>query len=192
MELSGKRGYYITGASGVGKTTIFTRIVGEVKALGCTVGGICAPEVRERGVRVGFKIVDIDGGEWGWLARVGGSGNLRIGKYVVVEEDAVRVGVRALEKALKTRDIVAVDEIGPMELMVPRLRDSIISALESGKLLLAVVHRDLKRRDPEVYRLVAGSGVTVEVTFDNRGFLLSRAGEVALKIARSAGCGQRG
>jgi nucleoside-triphosphatase len=107
------------------------------------------------GVRVGFMIVDLDSGARGWLARVGDFRGPRVGKYVVVVDDVLRVGVPALERALAGSNVIAIDEIGPMELAVPRLRSSIIKCIESGKLYLAVVHRGLRDRDPEVYRLLS-------------------------------------
>jgi len=179
---------YLTGAPGVGKSTIFMRVVEELKKLKCRVGGIYAPEVRREGVRVGFLIVDLDTGVRGWLARVGASGGPRIGKYVVVIEDVLRVAVPALERALAEKSVIAIDEIGPMELAVPELRRSIVRCVESGKLYLAVIHRGLRERDPEIYRMLAGRGSIVEVTLENRGRLLASAIEAARRIAGEAGC----
>jgi nucleoside-triphosphatase len=180
------RGFYITGAPGVGKSTVFMKIVDELRKSGCRVGGIYAPEVRVRGVRVGFMIVDLDSGARGWLARVGDYGGPRVGKYVVVVGDVLKVGVSALERALVGSDVIAVDEIGPMELAVPELRSSIIRCIESGKLYLAVVHRGLSGRDPEVYNMISARGSIVEVTLENRGRLLASAVEVARRISHEA------
>lgn len=185
-------GFYLTGAPGVGKSTVFMRIVEELRKIGCSVGGIHAPEVRVGGVRVGFMIVDLHTGARGWLARVGDFKGPRVGKYVVIIDDVLNVGVPALERALTGMDIIAVDEIGPMELAVPMLRSSIIKCIESGKLYLAVVHRGLRDRDPEVYRLLSTRGSIVEVTVENRSVLLASAVDVARRISHEAGCGRRG
>ncbi|MEM1939369.1 MAG: NTPase [Acidilobaceae archaeon] len=180
--------YFITGAPGVGKSTIFMEIVRNLKNLGCIVGGIYAPEVRTRGLREGFQIVDIENNARGWLARVGAPGRLRIGKYTVVVDDVLKVGVPALEKAIKNAHVIAIDEIGPMELLVPQLKESIIKGLTCSKPIVAVIHRKLSSINPEIYDIILSLGPIVEVTIDNRSILLRQAGKVALSIAREAGC----
>lgn len=190
-EPGGIRGFFITGRPGVGKTTIFMRVVEELRRVGCVVGGIYAPEVRAGGRRVGFKVVDLHSGEWGWLARAGLSGpGPRVGRYTVIVEDVLKVGVSALEWAISNAHLVAVDEIGPMELAVPELRASIKASLRDGKLLLAVVHRRLKNSDPDIYGLVSSLGRVIEVNELNRSDILGRAREVALGLSREAKCGR--
>ena len=186
------RGFFITGRPGVGKSTIFSAIVDSLKSRGCTVGGIIAPEVRERGSRVGFKIVDLMTGESSWLAVKGsGAGGPRVGRYIVLEEAGL-LGKRALERAVREAHVVGIDEIGPMELLLPDLRKAILEALGSGKPVVAVVHARLAERDPEVYRLVRGLGPIVWLTDNNRDQVASSREEVASRIASKAGCGEGG
>jgi nucleoside-triphosphatase len=70
-------------------------------------------------------------------------------------------------KAVKECDVIAVDEIGPMELFSEKFRKAVKEAVESGKLMVGVVHwkaRDKiidnvkKRQDTEIFT----------VTFENR------------------------
>lgn len=176
-------GYFLTGSPGVGKSTIAERIADAARRLGCRVGGIAAPEVRgPGGRRQGFLIVDVATGLKGWLARRGLPGTPRVGSYKVIVEDVLRVGVPALERALREADLILVDEIGPMELAVEELRRAIIRVLESEKPVVGVVHRALARRDPVVYRLVARRGPIVEVTLENRERLAGEAGRVAARL----------
>ncbi len=170
----------ITGRPGVGKSTLFSRLVGEIRRLGCRVGGIAAPEARSPGGRrVGFYIVDLASGERAWLAQVGTGRGPRVGRYTVLVDSAERLGVRALRRALEDADVVAIDEVGPMELAAPRLREAILEAARAAKPLLAVVHARLAWRDPAAYRALASNSKIVEVTLENRGLLASRAPELA-------------
>jgi len=184
------RGYFLTGPPGVGKSTIVNRIVEEAERLGCRPGGIKAPEVREGGRRVGFLIVDVATGRQGWLARRGAPGP-RVGSYGVIVEDVLKVGVPALEWAVEHADLVVIDEIGPMELVVPELREAIRRALLSDKPVAGVVHRALRRRDPELYNLARRRGPIVWVSLENRDKLLGEAGDVARRLCAGSG-GERG
>ena len=167
----------------MGKSTIASKIADTARRLGCRVGGISAPEVRgPGGKREGFLIVDVSTGARGWLARRGLPGTPRVGSYKVIVEDVLRVGVPALERALREADLILVDEIGPMELAVDELRRAIMRVLESEKPVVGVVHRALYRRDPEVYKLAAARGPIVEVTPWNRERLAGEAGLVAARL----------
>ncbi len=50
----------LTGRPGCGKTTLIKRVVNE---LAVPAGGFYTEEIRERGERVGFKIITLDGQE---------------------------------------------------------------------------------------------------------------------------------
>jgi len=183
----------ITGRPGVGKSTLFSRIVEELRARGCRVGGFMAPEVRSGGRRVGFKVVALDTGEEGFLARADSrGGGPRIGRYTVVVDDVLRVAVAALERALREGDVIGIDEVGPMELVVEELAAMIKRVLTSGKPYVVVYHRRLPSSHPDLYKLIASGACTVEVTEHNRGLLYSAAGDVAGALAYAAGCGDGG
>lgn len=151
-------------------------------------GGFSAPEVRSGGRRIAFKVVALDTREEGYLARVGSGGGPRIGRYVVVVQDVLRVAVPALRRALESADIVAIDEVGPMELLVPELREAILSAAGSEKPLIAVYHKRLGSSDPEVYSALVSRGCRVEVTEANRDSLRRAAPAIAGALFEAAGC----
>ncbi len=150
---------FISGKPGVGKTTLFLKLVDYLRERGLKVGGIICPEIREGRVRVGFKIIDISTRREGYLAKVQEfCEGPRVGKYCVIVEDAVRIGVVALTNAMSSADVVAIAEIGPMELKVRELRDVINFVLRGSKPLIAVIHRRLYDdyrvrygRDPDTY-----------------------------------------
>jgi len=137
----------ITGRPGVGKSTVFLRVVEGATSRGLKVCGFYCPEVRVRGVRKGFRIISIGLPLEGILAYVCGEmeglSRITVGRYCVKLDDAVAVGVRSLDYALGECDVVAIDEVGPMELKAGELGRRIWDALLSPKPALAVVHRGI-------------------------------------------------
>jgi nucleoside-triphosphatase len=185
------KGLAITGRPGVGKSTLFNEIVSELSKLGCRVGGISAPEVRASGRRLGFLIVDLESGEKGWLAKINYNSPIRVGRYGIVLNDVLRIGVNALKRALDYSDIIGIDEIGPMELKVPELRKAIVEALLSDKVKVVVFHRELYKRDPKVFSLVKELE-RIELTLSNRDLFRRKAPEYARWLANEASCNKGG
>lgn len=168
----------LTGRPGVGKSTVFMKVVEELLSAGCSVYGFYCPEVREGGRRIGFRIVDILSGESGWLALEASRAEKmgyklyrkRIGRYVVIESDAERIGLAALSRGSGGGSILGIDEIGPMELSVDRLRREIIKALESAVGSIVVIHRSLS--DAEITAILRRRGFeVVNITEMNRGYI---------------------
>jgi nucleoside-triphosphatase len=54
--------------------------------------------------------------------------------------DLDSIGANAALEALKNADVVVIDEIGPMELFSQVFRKAVGEALNSSKLVLAVIH----------------------------------------------------
>jgi nucleoside-triphosphatase len=156
----------LTGAPGVGKTTMLTEIVDALKVKGVSVGGMISREVREDNIRVGFEILDLTNGKHGWLAHVNGNGP-QVGKYNVNVDDLDNIGTLAIMQATEKCAVIAIDEIGPMELFSPKFKQAITQALESKKLVLAVVHG--KANDPLVTQVKRRVDAEIFiVTFSNR------------------------
>ena len=141
-----KRVILLTGAPGVGKTTVLIKTAEALKTQGVSVGGMISREARESNTRVGFEITDLTNGKRGWLAHVNQKIGPRIGKYRVNLQDLENIGARAIVEAAEKCAVVAVDEVGPMELFSQRFKQAVRQALDSDKLVLAVVHA--KARDP--------------------------------------------
>lgn len=146
----------ITGRPGVGKSTVFNRVVSRLKDLGLKIYGFYCPEVREGSRRIGFKIIDIHTNDQGWLAismdkaiQMGFNRySKRIGRYFVVYDEAKTIGINALRRIYSDPNgILGIDEIGPMELSIDELRKEIISAIMKSNKALLVVHRNLSDRD---------------------------------------------
>jgi nucleoside-triphosphatase len=130
----------LTGSPSVGKTTVLTKAVSILKEKGYSVGGMISREVRESGVRVGFEILDLGSEKRGWLAHVNQKTGPQVGKYRVNLEDLENIGAQAINNAVENCEVVAIDEVGPMELFSEKFKDATRKALESTKLVIAVVH----------------------------------------------------
>ena len=179
-----KRLLFLTGSPGTGKTSVFLKTIEALKSRGYSVGGMVSREVRTCGSRVGFEILDISSGRKGWLAHVNQKYGPRVGRYHVNLKDLDSVGVEAIRNAVENMDIVAVDEVGPMELYSERFREIVKKAVKSGKLVIGTVHWNVKdklieeikaREDAEIFR----------VTYENRGnlheIIVERAAEFPVK-----------
>jgi nucleoside-triphosphatase len=139
--------YVITGRPGIGKSTLFGKIVEYAKQKGIIVGGISTPEVRDyNGRRIGFKIIDLLSGEETWLARRNCSSPIRVGSYCVLEGASLLIQ-KAFSRALNEAQVIGVDEVGPMELRLPAFKDGLLQLFESEKTLILVVHFRLKDKD---------------------------------------------
>jgi len=165
---------FVTGAPGVGKTTLIQRIHTHYKNKGLRVSGMITREVREGDQRIGFKISDLSSGAEGWLARVGDSVGPRIGKYSVVSEDLEKIGVSALREAAERPDgLVLVDEIGPMEMTSRPFRDALAKLLSHRGIVIATVKYG--SHYPEVERASGtAEGVSMEVSKSNRDEVMQR------------------
>jgi nucleoside-triphosphatase len=130
----------VTGPPGGGKTTLIRRVV-DATAGALAVGGIYTEEIRCRGTRTGFAIVDIATGRRSILARVEPGTGPRVGKYRVSLRGLEEVAIPAIEDASRGADLVVIDEIAPMELKSPRFADTVGALLEGPKSLLFAIHR---------------------------------------------------
>jgi nucleoside-triphosphatase len=157
----------ITGPSGIGKTSILRRTVTELKNRKYDVGGMVCREVREAGMRVGFEIIDLSTGARGWLAHMNQPTGPKIGKYRVNMTDLEVIGVGAVLDAVKKADILAVDEIGPMELSSIAFNDALVKAVESNKPMLGTIHYGLSNSLVNSIKIRDETEI-LKVTYENR------------------------
>jgi nucleoside-triphosphatase len=143
---------------GAGKTTAVIRLADRLRAAGLPLAGFFTEEVRERGVRVGFRIETFEG-DSGVLAHVDLPGPPRVGKYGVDLEAFERLALAALDPPAGGATVI--DELGKMELASKRFRETVTAVLGADVPVVATVHAfrhpftdQLKRRsDVEVVRL---------------------------------------
>jgi nucleoside-triphosphatase len=125
----------LTGRPGCGKTTLIKRIV---RDLAMPAGGFYTEEIRERHRRVGFKLITLDGKE-AVFADVNFKTSDRVGKYGLDLAKLETVGVSAVHKAVQARQLIVIDEIGPMEIRSAIFRNVISETFESGVPILATI-----------------------------------------------------
>jgi nucleoside-triphosphatase len=157
----------ITGRPGSGKTTLIKRIVDELPQ---RCGGFYTEEIREHGIRVGFKVVALDDDQ-AVFAHVDFATSERLGKYRLDLSALEAVGVKAIRDAVRARRLVVIDEIGPMEIRSAVFRDAVSHALDSSVSVLGTIFArslpftDVIKRRPDV--------TIFEVRPDNRKKLVS-------------------
>ena len=130
-----KQVYLLTGKPGTGKTSLIKQAVA---GMGSKAGGFYTEEIRSEGVRLGFRLVTLDG-QSAILAHVNIHSPYRVSKYGVDIDNLDRVGVSALLKAAQQCDLVVVDEIGKMELFSANFREAILQIINSGKRVLGTI-----------------------------------------------------
>jgi nucleoside-triphosphatase len=157
----------LTGSPSVGKTTVLTKTASALKEHNVTLGGMFSREVREGTIRVGFEIIDIISLKRGWQAHINQQKGPQVGKYRVNIGNLESVGVLAINDAAETCDVVAIDEIEPMELFSTKFKEAVQKALAGKKLIVAVV--DWKAQDRAVLETKnRADAETFTVTFENR------------------------
>jgi len=157
----------LTGRPGCGKTTLIKCVVNK---LARPSGGFYTEEVREHGARVGFKIVTLDGKE-ALLAHVNFKTPQRLGKYGLDLSALEHIAIEAIRAAVRARQLIVIDEIGPMEIRSAIFRDVVNEALNSGAPILATI---TARSFPFTDAIKKRTDVTmIEVRPNNREQLVS-------------------
>ena len=150
----------LTGAPGVGKTTIVMDVAQKLKARGVRVGGVVSREVRTNNVRIGFEFIDLATNDRDILASITGNGP-RVGKYYV-NLSGCRFAAERLINAL-TSEVIICDEIGPMELKSKELVDVVKNLLNTGKKVIVVMHQKLEHPLADEFRKKSSSLISINL-----------------------------
>ncbi len=166
LPLHGRKNVLLHGLPGSGKTTLVERLVQKIPY---PKRGFYTREVRERGRRVGFKIVTLDGKE-AWLAKRG-KGYPQVGKYRVYVESFERLAVPTIQE-VNPDEMMVIDEIGKMELFSKSFQEAVLKVLDSPVPVLATVGYGLI---PFVEKLFERKdAIFAEVTPESRDYLVDR------------------
>lgn len=112
---------------------------------GLNAGGIYCPEIRSSGTREGFRIIDIMTDESRVLAHINEDDGPKVSKYRVNVPNVDYISKSAISRALEEADLLVIDEIAPMETHSDEFKQQVERSLNSGKPLLAVIHKRSKR-----------------------------------------------
>jgi nucleoside-triphosphatase len=157
----------ITGLPGVGKTTLIKGILHEIRRSLNPIG-FYTEEIREKGIRTGFSLINVTG-EKSILAAENIPSRFRVGKYGVdlVNFEKFIGNIPFRDPASR---IIIIDEIGKMECFSKLFTDLVMELLSSNKLVIATVAlkgtgliAQVKRR-PDIE--------LIEITTNNRNHLL--------------------
>ncbi len=175
--------WLITGEPGIGKTTCLSRAIDTIKSGSFTVGGVISREVKVRGERTAFEMIDLKTGESDVLASKSLDAGPKLGRYRVNLRYLAEGGVKALISSFETSDLTVIDEIGPMEMFSPEFRRAVVRVVDSGRPVVGVIHKRLK--DPLLIKLRSAECVRLlEVTLENRDALPVQLANEVMELLR--------
>jgi len=125
----------ISGPPASGKSTLFAEAIKNKSA-----GGIHTPEIRRDGERWGFKVIDVKTGKEAIFASIEIKPAV-VSKYGIDIEAFEKVAIPAIELALESADIVAIDEIGNMEMHSEKFKQLVEQALDAKKVIATISFR---------------------------------------------------
>ncbi len=156
----------LTGAPGIGKTTLVKRLAAQLA--GRSIAGFYTEEMRANR-RVGFKLIGL-AGESGVIAQVDFASPYRVGRYGV---DVAAIDRLSESNLTLDSQIYLIDEIGKMECLSSVFVHRVEQLLGLGKTIVATV---AKQGSGFIDQVKRWSGATLwEVTCGNRDELVERA-----------------
>lgn len=151
----------LTGPPGCGKTTVIRKVV-EKRPFRMT--GFFTGEIRKKGKRIGFMIETLTD-QRALLAHRDFKGPHRIGPYGVSLENIDIVAVASIQSP-DPSTIIIIDEIGKMECLSERFRNTVSHLLASDFLILGTIPL---RGEPFIKRIEERKDVAlIEVNQENR------------------------
>ncbi|MCS7250026.1 MAG: NTPase [candidate division WOR-3 bacterium] len=180
MKILNKSIFLITGKPGIGKTTLIKKLISFFNLK--NICGFYTEEIRERNVRVGFKIITFYNGE-GILAHINFFSPYKISKYYVDIQNFEKLVIPELSLA-KEKKIVFIDEIGKMELFSEKFKEKVIEIFNLNKIIIATI--PISKID-FIESLKSLPKVKVyEITFENRNQMLEILKEEIDKFLRNS------
>ncbi len=155
----------LTGKPGIGKTTVIKKIALQLKG---KAEGFYTEEFRDKeGKREGFYVITLDGKKT-LLASKNIKTPFKVGSYSVNLEEFEETVLPALKRALNSRNIIIIDEIGKMELFSDRFAQ-IVKDIFSDENTTVIATVPIKNIHPVVSWIKKRPDVLLfEVDYKNR------------------------
>lgn len=132
--------FIITGGIGEGKTTQIHKIVELLSQKNISISGILAPRIMEKGLTIGYDLLDIESNQREPLLR-STEENIypKIGKYSIFPQ-GLEKGKSILKKSAANKyNLVVIDEVGKLELNNQGWSDNIDELVHTSSVLLFAV-----------------------------------------------------
>ncbi len=126
----------IRGRPGVGKTTLIKKLAERLKREKKSLLGFYTEEIRETGIRVGFKVKSF-AGEEATMAHINYSTPYQVSRYKVDLGKFEKVALPELKRAKEERGVVIIDEIGKMELFSKEFQKEVLALMETDRMIIA-------------------------------------------------------
>lgn len=160
----------LTGVPRSGKTETVKKLIESLKKEGYTIGGVIMENIVQKNQIVGIELVNVATGEKVKIIGPEFESKQKYEGMGINIEGIETVGVRAIEQALESADIIVIDEIGKFDFESPKFKEIVKKALDSRKIMIITLHKksravllqDIRRRDD--IRIL-------EVTSLNRGLM---------------------
>jgi nucleoside-triphosphatase len=117
---------FVTGPPGCGKSTLIEKVIVRIEK---PKTGFFTRQITEKGHRVGFSIITLDGKK-GVLAHKSIRSRFRVGKYGVNLQDIDQIAVPSMLPDAPDA-VVVVDEVGKMECFSSIFKDTLTRILDS-------------------------------------------------------------
>lgn len=152
---------FIEGHIKSGKTYVLNNVL---KKLNIKYGGFKTIPIYKEEKKIGFKLKDLLTDEEDIVALYNIDGNLIINSDVFD-----RLGVSALENALKKRDLIIMDELGFLEDNSNKFKEKVFEVLESNKKVIAVI----KDKKNEFLNKISKYGIVFNIE-NNKEIIINR------------------
>ena len=166
-----KKVMLLTAAPGTGKTTAVQRIINLLGTQNC--GGFYTEEIKNKdGQRTGFECITLDGKKVR-LADVNSESAIRLSRYGLDIKGFEQIAISAVEEALITKEVIVIDEIGPMQFFSERFKKALDKVIYSEKIVVGTIFFN---PHPEIDSIKKNEHIEL---YENRKFLPNK---IAAKV----------
>lgn len=140
-QRAGKRALLLSGPIGSGKTSAVLSLSAELLGMGVALDGVASPRILKNGKTVGYWVRRLPSGEERLLCALEPPG-LPLGRFFFRPE-ALEFANTVLVRAAKEAEVVAIDEVGPLELAGGGFFPGLQACLSSNAFLILTVRPHL-------------------------------------------------